>query len=244
MKYVCVAVAAMVMLIAGSASADQITLAWDYGVEAAEKIDGFHMYQAQVYYNEGEYRVEYAEPKTFEEYPDGVLPSSLRQISFNEDGIADKIQKYCWVIKAFKGEVESEKSNEVCFKVDNMTLMSPVALKAAFDKEEELVTLSWNQPNVKKVAFWKVFYRLDGEESYTELGKVENVEGADRVLSDPLTVVSAGEKKMVYFTVVAYDSFENYSENADEVALEVDRTEEIIIDPVDDLRIVVGIKLN
>jgi hypothetical protein len=85
------------------------------------------------------------------------------------------------------------------------------------DSEEVSIVLKKLNP----VERWDVFYSETSGGPWVQLSSIPRNQGAS--LTDPLTVVQKGEKKTLYFTVVAFGEAGSFSPNATEVMVVVDR---------------------
>jgi hypothetical protein len=89
------------ILIASMAMAENVTLAWDYTDDALLAPDGgFKLYQKKL--------VDSAYSST----PASTVVSGIHTITLNVS-----VGKWCWVVKAYKADLESLPSNEVCGQV-------------------------------------------------------------------------------------------------------------------------------
>jgi hypothetical protein len=73
------------------------------------------------------------------------------------------------------------------------------------------------------VSRWDVFYSLTAGGPWTLLDSVTNTGQTAPALTNPLTAVAADERAEVFFTVVAFDDTNQFSPNATETSVVVDR---------------------
>lgn len=205
-------------LFAGSiAQAEKIRLEWDYPADAV--IDGFKLFQTTPAKNSAGQWIEefnYTTPLI------GDISPDARFVDVDPPGEPDKVVKYIYEIRAFKGANESESSNRASYKVVNIIPTPPISLTGEYKYDESVITLSWQQPADGYDVFrWVVYYRMDTDIEFTKLGSID--QGQVLSMVKPFDVVPAGESRVVYFTVVAFRRSGVYSGNSQEFAITIDR---------------------
>lgn len=204
----------MVILIAGPALAETFYFSWDYD-SVINSIDGFRIYQSVATQDtNGSFQSPAA--------VDNIAPD-LRATQFENPGEPGAIQKYCYVIRAFAGEEESENSNAVCYKIDNTPLDSPREVTGSYGKDDNSLKLDWIQNDLDRTKFWKVYYRHADQSEFTELIKVDNSGQAELTVTAPADFVAQGEAQNVYFALVAFKNAVVFSPNSDEIMIRIDR---------------------
>ncbi len=245
------ALALVLFFIPVIASADQVTVQWDFDTANELNIDGFNLYSGHMGQDpDGAWNPQYGElPKV-----GGILPS-LREITFKEEGWEGVNKKFCFMLRSTKGDKESADSNMVCTFVNNTPLMRPAEVDGVFDPNTNFVSLSWIQDDLDRTTYWKVFYKPadDGEAVYKSLGTVENIGNNTSSLSVEFLDGAEGEITDFIFVVVAFKNTSVYSPDSAELGISVDRTDVVTEDPVDpdpelpvpqNLRIIVTIPLS
>ena len=193
--------------------AEQVQLQWDYTTENQEKIDGFKLYQKKYWHDGYDF-----------DTPIETLPPEARDTTIDVPPVIDKAMEYQFVIRAYKDEKESENSNQVEYTVVGIKPATPIQLTGEYNKSASIINLMWEQPQDEYDIYqWIVYYKLESENDYIELGRVDK--GQALVLTKAFDIVAQGEEKTVYFTVISFRRDYNiHSENAQELALLIDRS--------------------
>lgn len=215
--------------------AGKVILQWD----AVENVDGYNIYVTVPLTTEnGEIITEfdYSTPITTEAFPGGNVPQDVTEIEVEVLGELNKKLDYHFVARAFRGDNQSEDSNEVVYTVDRLIPATPIGVHSEYDNVSGLITLRWEQPIEEfEIAYWSVFYRIKDDTSIADWVKIGQVNsGLDLTLTAPFDVVALDEIKTVEFTIVAYRNDDTFSHNSDIVSLLIDRTE---VPPIETLRI-------
>ncbi len=227
-------IALMIALLPSFAFSEEIKLTWDYQLSA---IDGFRCYQKTAYANDN---YDFDSPVKTKNFPTGDIPAEVTEITIDLEGEENAVLKYLFVCRAFKGNLESENSNEVSYKVVRTIPPAPVGLSGFYDNAAGSIHIEWEQPQDGHIVYkWAVYYRLEGQIEYSDLGIVNY--GHDLILESPFDVVAEGEKKSVFFTVVAFRRSGVYSSNSEEYGIEIDRG---FVGPIENLKIEVDIPLE
>lgn len=216
------------------AHGEWLNFTWDYDGPDKDTIDGFNLYEGEVIRDaSGTWITDYDTDAKLT----GIAPDS-RNLKTNMAGEPNSIQKYCWRMTAYRGDLESAFSNEVCHKIDNLPPDAPVALTGEFDRDGNQLTIVFTQSNAGKVKYWKVFYKFPLQESFTLFGALDNTGQSSYSFTDAFDVVPAGDIQEFDFVIVSYRDERNYSENSNVLQLVVDRTgEDTDVDPVENLKI-------
>ena len=223
MKKLCLALL-LVFCVAAYASADILTFQWDY---TDTPVDGFYLYQALVVYDTeqdlwlGQY--DFTVPVVTGEFPDGKIPAQRRELTTEVLGVENAIQKFCWVLRAYRGGQESENSNQICAKINNLPLVAPVALNGVYDRDAETIKLTWVQENNDRVQYWQVYYRLPEQDEFTLFTRVDSAGEQAASITLPFDKVALGSQADVTWTVVAFKNPRAYSPDASNVSVSVDR---------------------
>jgi hypothetical protein len=206
------------LLIAAAASAgERVTLKWDPNSTAPDFYTMYQRTEGQAY----DYTSPLPNPP---DHPDGQIPSPTTTFtvtlptptpappppvisagSFDRatssvnlqwtQGEATDTERYYWVVRANIGADQSGDSNEASHDVVGKST----------------------------VARWDVFYSLTSGGPWTKLDTVQNAGGTQPAVTAPLTAVPAGGRADVFFTAVAFSSDTLFSQNAQEVRVDVDR---------------------
>jgi hypothetical protein len=198
------------------ALADEINFSWDY--DDAIEIDGFRIYAGPRREGDnGEWYNDY--------HPDPIatVDPEARTATADEPGIVDDSRNICFVVRAYRGDEESDDSNYVCQVIDNTPLQAPTALTGNYDPEQNVITLTWDQADADRAKFWLVYYKLP-DSDFVELGRVDNTGQSDVTLSSVFDAVAEGLSADVTFAVVAYKNFDVFSPNSDELTITIDRS--------------------
>lgn len=192
------------------AFSETIQLEWDYPDD--QIIDGFKIYLKTKYTDTYDYT-----------QPLATVESDARSYKYEAAATAGANVNYVFVVRAFKDDEESDDSNEVGHKVIGIAPATPISLTGEYNKDTSILNLSWEQPQDEwDIWQWIVYYRLDDETEFTELGQVDK--GNALTLTKDFDVVPAGESKTVYFTVVSFRrDYTIHSENSAEFSLVIDR---------------------
>lgn len=216
-------------------NADEFTFSWDYDDHSG--IEGFKLYSGHMGQNEdGTWAAQYGDTPIIT----GIPPDS-REITTVEQGWTGVSKKWCFMMRAYRGENESADSNEVCVTIDNTPLQAPQGALGQWDSENDVVILQWTQPDLNRTKYWQVYYKFSGETEYRLLDKLDNTGQPDLVLSKEITDVPAGESRDCIFTIVAYKDSAVFSPDSAEVAITIDRTPDAPIPPPDNFRLSVTI---
>lgn len=106
---------ALLLFFANISRADTLVFEWDYDTD----VDGFRLYQGMTIKSGSDWINEY------DPIPIATISSEKRSLKRDIKGKPGIVQRYCYRIRAFKGDVESTDSNEVCVKIDNTTIDVP-----------------------------------------------------------------------------------------------------------------------
>lgn len=216
------------------APGDEFTFSWDY--EDGAVIDGFKLYSGHMgQFADGTWGAQYGDPIIT------GIPLDAREITTVENGWEGQAKKFCFKMRAFKGENESADSNEVCVTIDNTPLQAPQGALGKWDPSNNVVVLQWTQPDLNRTKYWQVYYKFSGETEYRLLDKLDNTGQPDLVLSKEITDVPAGESRDCIFTIVAYKDSAVFSPDSAEVAITIDRRPDAPIPPPDNFRLSVTI---
>ena len=214
--------------------ADEVTLAWDANSSSP---DGYRLFMRT---NDNLY--DYNLPVLFTPYPDGDIASGETSVTVQGlSGIPYELVNYSFVLRAFMSTDESGDSNEVLYSVDRTAPGAAMDLSGDYDKTEQKITLNFNQPDYDKVAYWKVFYTESSGGPYVEFETAENTGLADNTVTSPFTYVLSGENKDIYFVIVSYRNSEVWSNNSNEILVNIDRR---ILMPPENLRLVVEVPVQ
>lgn len=224
------------------AGADQIKLQWDL----VDNVDGYRIYSAIRADTDGDGQVEheydFTNPLTTELYPDGNIPVEITEMVVDLSGPPEETTKYMFVARAFAGADESENSNEVVYVVNNITPEPPTELSGGYDKDNDVINISWSQPEEvpwSQVDHWIVFFRLSDDSEWVELGRVNK--DHELALAVPFDQVAPGTSENIDFVVVAYRQGGVYSGNSDILSLHIDRR---VVPPIQNLRISIEIPVQ
>lgn len=218
------------------ASAEFIKLGWDYSAD--EQIDGFRLFQTHPSKDsEGKWVDVFDYDNPIQE-----LPADARITEVEVPGKAEGVLKYVFVIRAYRGNTESSDSNKASYKVVLINPDKPINLYGQYDQESSIVSLAWEQPpDDYDVHKWIVYYRLEDQTEYKELGSVNK--GQDLTMTKTFDVAPLNAKTVVYFSVVAFRKDNTaHSENADEIAITIDRRDSP--PPPDNLKVNIEIKVE
>lgn len=211
------------------APGDEFTFSWDYDDGAT--IDGFKLYSGHMgQFADGTWGAQYGDPIIT------GIPPDAREITTVENGWEGQAKKFCFKMRAYRGENESADSNEVCVTIDNTPLQAPQGALGQWDASNNVVILQWSQPDLNRTKYWQVYYKFSGEAEYRLLDKLDNSGQPDLVLSKEITDVPAGEIRDCIFTIVAYKDNAVFSPDSDEVAITIDRTPDAPIEPPQNFR--------
>lgn len=217
------------LLISSPATAEEIILEWD---APASPVDGVRIYQRTAKENDD---YDFSRPVA-------VAGPNDTSIKIDVTGEPEKVLKYLWVARAFIADFESVNSNEVDYKVVNTIPLQPIELTGYYDSNNSIIYLSWKQPEeTHPVWYWKVFYQIDSE-GFIELGRVDK--DADLELISPFDAVPNGEFKEVKFVVVAFRRSGVFSENSETLNVRVDRRDQIVVPPINNLRLEIEIPVQ
>lgn len=225
------------------ASGEKIELAWD----SVDDVDGYRLFQAiraaDPETGEITHEYDFAQPITTESYPDGNIPQNVSALTVDLPGQQNADTKYMFVARSYRGDETSANSNEVSYVVSLVAPFAAVELSGSYDKDQSVVTISWNQPpdeyEWRMISHWIVYYRIAGTEEWQAIGRID----ADHVLemTAPFDAVASGEQTSVEFTIVSYRRSGVYSANSEILTLDIDRRE---VPPVQKLRINIEIPVT
>lgn len=116
---------------------------------------------------------------------------------------------------------ESGDSNEVNQAFDFSPPGVVQNVQATFDRVASEINLGFD-PGSGTVTQWKIFYTFTSGQDYVELDTIENTGQQSVIVTQPFTAVNEGERRDVYFVVVAFRDAV-FSENSPEVIVDVDR---------------------
>lgn len=214
---------------------EQIRLQWD----PVDGVDGYYLFQAIRAQNpdtgQAEHVFDFSSPITTQEFPDGKVPQDITQLSVDLPGEAGADTKYMFVARAFRGDEQSENSNEVAYVVSLVPPFAPAELSGNYDKTAGMIHVSWSQPadefEWRAIDHWSVHYRVaDGE--WQPVGQVDA--GHELSMETTFDAVSEGEQANVDFVVVAHRRSGVYSPDSEILTLDIDRRD---VPPVQKLRI-------
>lgn len=215
---------------------DEFTFEWDYSYD---NIDGFRIYSG----NMGQFEDGTWGPQLRDIPIIDNIPPDARTAKGIEEGWTGQIKKFCFVARAYKGDIESPDSNTVCKEINNLPLLAPSDVNGNYDKDQEIINISWKQEDSDRAKFWQIYYKI-GDGGFQELGKVENSGQELLDITSPFEAVNAGESANVSFLVVAYKNYQVYSPNSSEIVLTIDRTLETELPPVSDFRFKVEVPVQ
>jgi len=199
------------ILIPSIALAETIQLEWDY--ENDQNIDGFKLYQKK--------KIQEAYDYTS---PVLTIDANQRSAEVYVPVVADKVQGYNFVLRAFNSDYESGDSNQVEYFVVGIVPLAPINLTGEYNKLTSILNLSWEQPTDEyEIWQWIVYYKINAEDQFVELGRVDK--GQALTLTKDFNDVAEGDSRTVYFTVVSFRrDYSVHSENSAEFSLVIDRT--------------------
>lgn len=199
-------------------NADQFTFAWDY--DDGTVVEGFRLFSGNMGQNaDGTWGGQYGDTPLI----DNIAPD-LREITAIQNGWAGASKKFCFVLRAFKGDKVSENSNEVCATINNTALQRPQNVLGSWDHDNSVVVIQWNQPDLDRAKYWQIFYKFTDESEYRLLGRLDKAGNPDLVLEKEISDVPAGEARECVFVVVAYKDSEVYSPDSEEIPVTIDRS--------------------
>jgi hypothetical protein len=224
-------VLSFLLLIPTMSFSEMIQLEWNYSADDQVKIDGFKIYMKRAYTEEYDFN-----------NPETTLSADIRSYKIDLEPVNNSNRNYVFVVRAYKGEQESDNSNEVGYKVIGIKPAAPIELTGEYNRETSILNLSWEQPQDEfDIWQWIVYYRLEDETEFTELGTVDK--GQALMLTKDFNVVEPGQSKTVYFTVVAFRrDFTIHSENSAEFSIVIDRQGPPV--PPDNLKINIEIPVK
>lgn len=211
---------------------EQIQLRWD----PVDDVDGYRIYQTIRGGDPISHTFDFTSPITTETYPDGNIPQRETQITIDLPGVDGEDTKYMFVARSFRGDEQSENSNEVSYVVSLVPPFPPAELRGSYDKTAGMIHVSWSQPadeyEWRTVDRWSVYYRISGTQEWAIVGSVES--GSDLQIESAFNAVAEGETADVEFVVVSYRRSGVFSANSDILTLTVDRRG---VPPIQNLRI-------
>jgi hypothetical protein len=217
------------------AAADEITFLWDYPQDVGQ--DGFRLYSGPMgTTDDGTWAPKYADDPLVS----GIPPDS-RTVTATEDGWPGVSKKFCFMMRAYRGDEESADSEFICTIIDNSPLTAPADLTASY--EDEVITLAWGQPDSDRAKFWRVYYKIGGTE-FVELAKVDNTGQTELTVQAPFDKVPPGSAATVYFVVVAFKDNSVYSPNSAEAEVVIDRIESVPPPPPSNIRFKIRIPIE
>jgi len=227
MKYLALC-CAIAILFCGAAFAQStldessIGFRWDANVIDPE---GYRLFER------GEEPYDYTTPRPTENFPDGNIPYTTVEVRITDVSTPPfVVTKRYWVVRAYDGDLESTDSVEVTFTWDRTAPPIPSNLQASYSRRDEEVTFTWDQSDPDTVKYWEIFYTETSGSDLTNLDTVQNTGQTTPTLNKPITIVPDGERKFLYFTIVAFKDAEVFSEKAVEVGVDINRT--ILTPPV------------
>lgn len=218
------------------AHAEKITLEWD----SVENVGGYYIYQTIHDYQGYEDKIgtrvfDFENPVKTEAYPDGKIPQNITTLTVDLPGIPGEDTKYAFTAKSFRGDSLSVQSNEVEFVVVLVPPIAPSQLQGSFNKDDGLISISWNQPadeTWRSVSHWIVYSRESGTEQWNAVGRINS--DHELTIEMPISAIMTGDRATLEFVIVAYRRSGVYSQNSDILSIDVDRTD---VPPIQNLRI-------
>lgn len=217
---------------------EQIRLQW-YPVDGVE---GYYLFQAIRSGDPPAHEFDFNEPIKTDAYPDGKIPQDVTQLAVELPGVEGADTKYMFVARAFRGDEQSENSNEVAYVVSLVPPFAPAELSGNYDKTAGMIHVSWSQPEDefewRAIDHWSVHYRVaDGE--WQPVGQVDA--GHELSMETTFDAVSEGEQANVDFVVVAHRRSGVYSPDSEILTLDIDRRD---VPPIQNLRINIEIPVS
>ena len=217
------------------ANGEQIRLQWD----PVDGVDGYLLYQAIRAQNpdtgQQEHTFDFSSPITNEQFRDGKIPQDVTQLSVELPGVEGADTKYMFVARAFRGDEQSENSNEVSYVVSLVPPLPATELIGGYDKNAGIISIAWEQPQDeyewRTVSHWIVYYRI-GDGEWTAIGRIDS--DHDLTMEAPFDAVAEEEQASVDFVIVSYRRSGVYSANSQILTLDIDRRD---VPPVQNLRI-------
>lgn len=213
---------------------EQIQLQWD----AVDGVDGYMLYQSQK-----DSTFHYDTPVVTEAYPDGKIPPDVTHLDVDLPGIEGRNTRYRFVARSFRGDDQSEDSNEVEYYVALVPPPVAVKLTGSYNRDGGSVNIAWEQPvedyDYLTVSHWIVYYRITGAEEWVPIGRINS----DHVLemTAPFDAVPNGEQSSVDFVIVSYRRSGVYSANSEVLTLDINRKE---VPSIQNLRINIQIPVE
>lgn len=218
MKKILITVISLLIAVT-STSADEFIFQWDYPDDVS--IDGFRLYSGPMGQDEnGDWVPKYGD----EPLIDNIDPV-LRIIPAIEEGWINQSKKFCFMIRSFRGNYESDDSNFICAVIDNTALIAPVISSIDYSIDGEQVIVVWTCKDTERANFFKVYYRVNDDLSFTELGRIDKPETMPVELIESIDAVGPGETKTLHFVVVAFKNDDVFSPNSIEFPIVIDRSE-------------------
>jgi hypothetical protein len=205
-------ICSVLLLIPTFSFSETIQLEWDYTTENQAKIDGFKLFMKKLPAKEYDYG-----------NPVATISPSDRKYQIDVNPGENENITYSFVVRAYKDDKESTDSNQIDYLVVGIVPAIPVSLAGEYNSETSILSLSWKQPlDDYDVWKWIVYYRLKGDNKFTEIGTVDK--GQSLTLTKAFDAVKPGQSKTVFFTVVAFRRDNTvHSKNAAEFSIIIDR---------------------
>lgn len=227
MKQLIMLLIATAFLAASAAFADEFTFEWDYPSDQA--IDGFRLYSGHMGQDEvGNWLPQYDAAPLVD-----AIPADARTVTATQTGWDNVSKKFCFMVRSYKGTVESADSNFVCATIDNTPLSAPEITTGIYDAQAGLVALTWTSAADERLKYFRIFYRAEDEDIFHDAGKVARPETMPVTVQSAIDAVGPGELKTLYFVVVGYKDEGVYSPNSAEFAIVIDRTNHELPTPTD-----------
>lgn len=228
MKLKLVLIFLIVLLVPQNLGAEKIRLEWD--PPADETYDGVKVFQHS------------AKPGSEYDFsaPVAIVDKGMNYADIEVPGDPDTVLKYQWVVRAYRDAYESANSNEVSYKVINVPPVQPAELSGKY--ENGIITLTWLQPEDPYPIYkWVVYYRLSDNDSWIELGTVDDMQNL--TLTKAFDAVPDGRRETVTFSVTAFRRSGVYSTDNAVASVIVDRLGSTV-PPVQNLRINIEIPVQ
>jgi hypothetical protein len=118
------------------------------------------------------------------------------------------------------GDITSHRSEPEVNLSLNTTPLDPITFTAEFNEADQSIDFAWATDDPRVVS-WGIFASATTGAPYEKIADVTEAGGSHAIPID--TLFPAGEKTTQYFTMVAYDALGNFSPDAPEVAITLNR---------------------